>query len=76
MWETVVAALIWSVSPLGPPVIADRPYVSCVDGHIVATLDQCPPMPPRGGAGNRSTGGVPIGGGGSGLLGLGIGGIL
>ena len=73
MWKAVVAVLIWVV-PLAPQPLPESPYVSCIDGHLVKTLADCPPMPKRGG----NTAPPPLGGGGghSGLLGLGIGGIL
>ena len=76
MWKAVVAVLIWVV-PLAPQPLPESPYVSCIDGHIVKNLADCPPLR-RGGGGGNGSGGVPLGGGGgnSGLLGLGIGGIL
>lgn len=51
----------------------ERPYISCIDGHIVEKLSDCPPM-----RDNTKPTPAPIGGGPTrgGLLGLGIGGIL
>ena len=71
MWKGIVVfCLLWGMS-VTPAEAA--PYVSCIDGHIVASLDHCPTVK-RPSADNPK----PYGGGGgrSGLLGLGIGGIL
>lgn len=46
-------------------------YVSCIDGHIVVSYDQCPPVPRH-----RNDQNAPVGGGGHGLLGGLLGGIL
>lgn len=72
MWEMIAALTIWA-APLSPADPPQRPYLSCIDGHIVERLSDCPPIPKRG-ADQQ----VPLGGGGGrgGLLGLGIGGIL
>jgi hypothetical protein len=67
MWEIIAALIIWGSPP-------DRPFLSCIDGHIVERLSECPPIPDHK---NPST--APIGGGPGrrGLLGLGgLGGIL
>jgi hypothetical protein len=65
-----LALLAGSLLCLGPAPAA--PYVSCRDGHIAPTLAECPPeeqpRPPAVTVGR--------GAGRSGLLGLGIGGIL
>ena len=74
MWKITIA-IVWMgfvvVSHL--PQDPYNPHVSCPDGHIVATLADCPPTTLH-----RAPGDPPIGGGPhrSGLLGLGIGGIL
>lgn len=70
MWKIVVAVLIWGL-PAAPPNFADRPYVSCIDGHIVRSLAECPPLPHHDNNQNP-----PVGGGGSGILGGLLGGIL
>jgi hypothetical protein len=64
MWEMIAFITIWASPP-------QAPYVSCIDGHIVQTLDQCPISTKH-----QHSDPKPYGGGGSGLLGLGIGGIL
>ena len=66
----VIAAVLFWVMPLAPPNIPDRPYVSCIDGHIVQSLAECPPIPIH----NKSSN-PPVGGGG-GILGGLLGGIL
>lgn len=54
---------------MSPP---QEPYVSCIDGHIVTSLDQCPITQKHTHEDPK-----PYGGGNRGLLGLGgIGGIL
>lgn len=71
MRALIAVFAIWT-APLSP--VADlpqRPYLSCIDGHIVEKLSDCPPPPKHG---NDQPSGH--GGGHSGLLGLGIGGIL
>lgn len=55
---------------LAPPAAA-APYVSCIDGHIVKTLADCPPIPRH-----NNPDRPPIGGGNGGLLGGLLGGIL
>jgi hypothetical protein len=76
MWEVIIALTISAAPPLAPPdhtLIPQAPYVSCRDGHIAPTLDQCPVDQPH----KPHDPNVAVGGGGrSGLLGLGIGGIL
>jgi hypothetical protein len=58
------------------PIASARPFLSCIDGHIVLNYSDCPPIIKHG---NNSK--APIGGGGSGggllggLLG-GLGGLL
>lgn len=66
MWEIIAVLII-----LGP--VPERPYVSCIDGHIVEKLSECPQM-----RDSKKPAPAPIGGGPKGgLLGLGgIGGIL
>lgn len=72
MWEIVAALSILAVLPVAPHNVAERPFLSCIDGHIVQSLDECPPIPHHDQKQNP-----PVGGGGrGGLLGLGIGGIL
>jgi hypothetical protein len=71
MWKVVAVLTIW-VSPLAPP--STTPYVSCIDGHIVKTLADCPTVPRHGGPSQPPSGGGPSGGGG--LLGGLLGGIL
>jgi hypothetical protein len=77
MWTLIVALAIAAAPPLTPPghpLIPQAPYVSCPDGYIAPSLDQCPP--PRV---HRPPGpDVGVGHGGArGLLGLGgLGGIL
>ncbi|QHB37512.1 hypothetical protein SEA_LEOPARD_50 [Mycobacterium phage Leopard] len=61
------------------PVSRAAPYVSCIDGHIVSNIKDCPPVvrtPPS--SGPYGGGPAPRGGGGrgGGLLGGIIGGIL
>ena len=73
MWKIIVSITLVMQSPiLSPPEIGPK-HVSCIDGHIVETYDQCPPSAPHIPASQ-----VPYGGGHGrgGLLGLGIGGIL
>ena len=67
MWQIVIAVTILT-GPLAPP---QRPYVSCIDGHIVKVLSECPPIPIH-----NKPNSPPVGGGGSGLLGGLLGGIL
>jgi hypothetical protein len=55
---------------LAAPALA-APYVSCTDGHIAPTLDQCPPV-----VRHHHDDPKPYGGGGSGLLGGLLGGFL
>jgi hypothetical protein len=64
----VVVALAVLMAPL-----PQRPYVSCIDGHVVENLGDCPVVHKPPAAAPPMTGG----GGRRGLLGLGgIGGIL
>lgn len=73
MWEMIVALTIWG-SPALTPDLPQRPYLSCIDGHIVQNLGDCPPIPKH-----VDDHQIPLGGGGrrGGLLGLGgLGGIL
>lgn len=72
MWEIVVALMIWG-SPALAPDISHHPYLSCIDGHIVENLSECPII-----SSHQHESHAPIGGGPhrTGLLGLGIGGIL
>jgi hypothetical protein len=75
MW-TLIAAIGVSLSPPSAPAepLPLAPYVSCLDGYIAPTLAECPtPRRTAADASGDSSGG---GAGGSGLLGLGIGGIL
>lgn len=74
MWKTVgCMALIACLLFRSGGVALAGPHVSCPDGHIVASLDQCPPPAKHTPAWNGGWGG----GGPRGLLGLGgIGGIL
>lgn len=66
MWA-LVALTIWASPPATVP-----PHVSCIDGHIVENLADCPTVPRHGD--NQHP---PAGGGPRGLLGLGgIGGLL
>lgn len=60
------------LAPLAPPPTLPpaRPYVSCIDGHVVEKLSDCPPLP------RRDTNSTPPVGGGGGLLGGLLGGIL
>lgn len=69
MWK-IVAVVTILVSPLAPP--TSTHYVSCIDGHIVETLADCPPLPKHNGPDRPPVGG----GGGGGLLGGLLGGIL
>lgn len=80
MWEVIAALTIWAI-PAAPPNIAQQPvHVSCLDGHIVENLSDCPVVArPGPNMSNVPYGGgaAPRGGGPRGLLGLGgIGGIL
>lgn len=62
--------LIW-VAPMSPiSEMPQHPYLSCIDGHIVSSLSECPPIPSH-----QHESIAPIGGGprSRGLLGLGIG---
>lgn len=63
----VAVALVLLV-PLAPPW---APVVSCIDGHIVVKLSDCPPV-----LIHRNDQHAPVGGGGGGLLGGLLGGIL
>lgn len=73
MWEIVVALTIWG-SPALAPELPERPYLSCIDGHIVERLSECPSLPNHRGDGPAPIGGGPVR---RGLLGLGgVGGIL
>ena len=70
MWQIAVALAIFAAPA------ETVPHVSCVDGHIVTSLSECPPVQHHG---PNPYGGGPVGGGPGrrGLLGLGgIGGIL
>lgn len=67
MWEIAMAITIWASPP-------QRPYVSCIDGHIVTSYDKCPQVSKHNGNQSPPVGGGPTSRGG--LLGLGIGGIL
>ena len=70
MWCLVVALTVW----IAPP---QAPYVACKDGHIAATLADCPTVkPPTTVGGPYGGGAAPRGGGGGGLLGGLLGGIL
>lgn len=80
MWKIVAALTVWMVPAAPPPDIPARPYVSCLDGHIVAVLSDCPAdTRPKPLLSNVPYGGAPAprgGGGGGGLLGGLLGGIL
>lgn len=68
----MVFAFYAAASSVTESVTRAAPYVSCLSGHIVETVDKCPPI-----VKHRPGQVLPYGGGGSGgLLGLGIGGIL
>lgn len=76
MWKGVVVfSLLLGMIILFPTPADAAPYVSCRDGYIAPSLDLCPP-PEDTYTPNDDP--KPIGGGRgrSGLLGLGIGGIL
>lgn len=77
MWEVIIALTISAAPPLAPPdkpLPPQAPYVSCLDGYIAPSLDQCPnPRYHRTNDPNAPVGGGPHR---TGLLGLGIGGIL
>jgi hypothetical protein len=68
--NTLIALTILTM-PLTPPPAA--PAISCIDGHIVKSLSECPPISKHGV--NQA---APVGGGGSngGILGGLLGGIL
>lgn len=71
--EVMLALMIWG-SPALSPDLPQRPYLSCIDGHIVENLSECPSIPSH-----QHDSPAPIGGGPGrrGLLGLGgLGGIL
>jgi hypothetical protein len=75
MWAVIAAVTLSVMPPLTPPgnpLPPQAPYVSCIDGHLVLSYDQCPP-PVKHHADDPDVRG---GGGRGGLLGLGIGGIL
>ncbi|AYB70561.1 hypothetical protein SEA_SERENDIPITOUS_19 [Mycobacterium phage Serendipitous] len=87
MWSELITAVVITMTPpvvdaptvmrAGPTLgsVAEAPYVSCRDGYVAPSLDQCPviqrhttgpPIPPIGGGPRRR-----------GLLGLGgVGGLL
>lgn len=71
MWEIAVAFII-SMPPVDAQVSAG-PVISCIDGHIVTNIGDCPPVVKHDIGGPGGSGGAPIGGGGGrrGLLGLG-----
>lgn len=70
-WVAVAAAIVLIIG-VSPP--ASTSWVSCIDGHIVKSLADCPTVPRHGGPGQPPSGGGPSGGGG--LLGGLLGGIL
>jgi hypothetical protein len=62
-------SLLAVASPAAPA--AARPHlVSCIDGHLVTSLDQCPPIP------EHKPPSTPVGHGGNGLLGGLLGGLV
>ena len=72
----IVFCVLTVLRGISPPL---TPYVSCIDGHLVLTLADCPPPNTRTYAPSGPYGGgpVPRGGGGSGgLLGGLLGGIF
>jgi len=74
MWILVVLIGIWAHPSDSPSFVTAPSYVSCIDGHLVMNLKDCPPIPIH----NKNDDDPPVGGGGGGgLLGLGgLGGIL
>lgn len=65
-------SLLAGASPLAAaPTAVARPHlVSCIDGHLVVSLDQCPPLP------EHKPPATSVGHGGNGLLGGLLGGLL
>lgn len=67
----IMASLLWLAPTADANPRTAGPFISCIDGHLVKNLADCPPLPRH-----RNDRPPPVGGGSGGLLGGLLGGIL